>query len=140
MPFYDKQTRIHPVSITPDPNRETDTAPLNRWDCDILEDEGAWRLQNIIVEIKTKCSQLKWHASWFVQFETCNMQLQTDIPLEPDDTLQSRALQWLHEQPADRQMKQTTLISNYVVLRSFRVGQISNITSITKSRDTIVKL
>jgi hypothetical protein len=55
---YDKQTRILPDRILPDPHLETDTAPLNRWDCDILEDEGAQRFQDLVAEIKTKCEQL----------------------------------------------------------------------------------
>jgi len=55
---YDKQTRIIPSSISPDPYRETDTAPSDRWDCDILEDEGAQRFQDLMEEIRTKCSQL----------------------------------------------------------------------------------
>jgi hypothetical protein len=38
---YDKQTRILLSRISPDSERETDTAPLDRWDCDILEDEGS---------------------------------------------------------------------------------------------------
>ncbi|KDR76199.1 hypothetical protein GALMADRAFT_210854 [Galerina marginata CBS 339.88] len=34
----------------------------------------------------------------------------TDVSLEPEETLQSRALQWLHEQPADSQIKVMTKI------------------------------
>lgn len=56
---YDKQTRILPVRIHPHPELETDTAPLNRWDCDILEDEGAQRFQYLVAEIKRKCDQLE---------------------------------------------------------------------------------
>ena len=55
---YDKQTRILPSRISPDSERETDTAPLDRWDCDILEDEGGQRFQDLVAEIKTKCDQL----------------------------------------------------------------------------------
>ena len=57
---YDKQTRILPSHISPDPERETDTAPLDRWDCDILEDDGSQRFQDLVAdsEIKTKCDQL----------------------------------------------------------------------------------
>jgi hypothetical protein len=55
---YDKQTRILPSRISSDPERETDTAPLDRWDCDILEDDGSQRFQDLVAEIKTKCDQL----------------------------------------------------------------------------------
>ncbi|KAH8997036.1 hypothetical protein EDB86DRAFT_968252 [Lactarius hatsudake] len=54
---YDKQTRmIIPARISP--HMETDAAPLDRWDCDLLEDEGAQRFQNLVAEIKIKCDQL----------------------------------------------------------------------------------
>jgi hypothetical protein len=56
---YDKQTHILPSRISPDPERETDTAPLDRWDCDILEDEGSQRFQDLVAEIKTRCDQLQ---------------------------------------------------------------------------------
>ena len=55
---YDQQTRILPKRISPDPERESDIAPLDRWDCDILEDEGGQRFQDLVAEIKTKCDQL----------------------------------------------------------------------------------
>ena len=55
---YDKQTAILPKRISPDPERETDVAPLDHWDCDILEDEGGQRFQDLVAEIKTKCDQL----------------------------------------------------------------------------------
>ncbi|KAK0211988.1 hypothetical protein IW262DRAFT_1412865 [Armillaria fumosa] len=54
---YDRETRIIPSRITPDPEREADIAPLSRWDCDILEDEGSQRFQDIVAAIKTKCDQ-----------------------------------------------------------------------------------
>jgi hypothetical protein len=55
---YDKQTRIFPSRIFPDPERETDTAPLDRWDCDVLEDDGSQRFQDLVAVIKMKCDQL----------------------------------------------------------------------------------
>jgi hypothetical protein len=55
---YDKQTRIFPSRISPDPERETDTAPLDRWDCDVLEDDGSQRFQDLVAVIKMKCDQL----------------------------------------------------------------------------------
>jgi hypothetical protein len=55
---YDKQTLILPGRVSPHPRMETDTAPLDRWDCDILEDEGAQRFQDLVAEIKRKCDLL----------------------------------------------------------------------------------
>ncbi|KAH9012883.1 hypothetical protein EDB84DRAFT_1534531 [Lactarius hengduanensis] len=56
---YDKQTRvIIPARISLHPHMETDTAPLDRWDYNLLEDEGAERFQNLVSEIKRKCDQL----------------------------------------------------------------------------------
>ena len=55
---YDKRTRILPRHIPPDPDLETDTAPLDRWDCDILEEEGSQRFKILVAEIKEKCDQL----------------------------------------------------------------------------------
>jgi len=37
---------------------------------------------------------------------------QTDVPLSPDATLQSRALQWLHQQSVDNQIKEMQLLSS----------------------------
>ena len=34
-----------------------------------------------------------------------------DVFLVPDETLQSRAFQWIHEQPANRELKRTELLS-----------------------------
>jgi hypothetical protein len=55
---YDKQTPILPRLISLDLQWDTDTAPLDRWDCDILEDEGGQRFQELVADIKTKCDQL----------------------------------------------------------------------------------
>ncbi|KAK0493590.1 hypothetical protein EDD18DRAFT_1178909 [Armillaria luteobubalina] len=56
---YDVETRIIPSRVIPDPEREADIAPLSRWDCDILEDEGSHRFQDAIAAIKAKCEQLQ---------------------------------------------------------------------------------
>ena len=37
---------------------ETDCAPRERWDCDILEDEGEQRFKAVVEEIKRACAQL----------------------------------------------------------------------------------
>ncbi|KAI9439501.1 hypothetical protein H4582DRAFT_1534233 [Lactarius indigo] len=55
---YDKQTRILPARVSPHPSVETDIAPLDRWDCNILEDEGARRFKDLVEEIKRKCGEL----------------------------------------------------------------------------------
>ncbi|KAI9451965.1 hypothetical protein F5148DRAFT_1237750 [Russula earlei] len=55
---YDKHTHILPARIPPHPKLETDTAPLNRWDCNILEDEGVQRFQDLVAEIKRECEQV----------------------------------------------------------------------------------
>ncbi|KZT08512.1 uncharacterized protein LAESUDRAFT_724020 [Laetiporus sulphureus 93-53] len=58
--FYRKpQGRaMEPPSIAADPELETDTAPRERWDCDILEEEGARRFQAVVEEIKQACAAL----------------------------------------------------------------------------------
>lgn len=43
---------VHPPEIVPRLIYESDPAPLERWDCDILEEEGMQRLQAIVAEIK----------------------------------------------------------------------------------------
>ncbi|KAK0434417.1 hypothetical protein EV421DRAFT_1717575 [Armillaria borealis] len=55
---YDKQSRVIPKRMLPDREREIDFGPPSRWDCDILEDEGGERFQDIVAEIKAKCDQL----------------------------------------------------------------------------------
>jgi len=58
--FYslDKQNRIHPNYIrSHDHGKETDVAPVDRWNSDILEDEGSQRFQDLVAEIKAKCNQ-----------------------------------------------------------------------------------
>jgi hypothetical protein len=55
---YDKQTHIPPNCIFLDPERETNTTPLDHWDCDILEDEGSQQFQDLVAKIKTKYDQL----------------------------------------------------------------------------------
>lgn len=45
-------------SIVADDQLVTDTALLQRWDCDVLEAEGAARLKAVVHEIKQACAQL----------------------------------------------------------------------------------
>ena len=46
---------ITPLTIVTDDQFTTDTAPLERWDCDVLEEVGAARLKALVGEI---CTQL----------------------------------------------------------------------------------
>jgi len=55
---YDKQTHILPIHISDDHVQLFDTAPLDHWDGDILEDEGGQRFHDLVAEIKTKCDLL----------------------------------------------------------------------------------
>ncbi|KAI9511913.1 hypothetical protein F5148DRAFT_1167416 [Russula earlei] len=49
---------ITPPRIVADDQLATDTAPLGRWDCDVLEAEGAARLKAVVHEIHQACAQL----------------------------------------------------------------------------------
>lgn len=50
---------ITPSKIVADNPFNTDTAPIGRWDCDVLEDEGAARLKAVVHEIHQACAQLE---------------------------------------------------------------------------------
>ena len=52
--FYTKprDEAILPQQIPADTGMMTDTAPLERWDCDILEREGEKELRRVVNEIK----------------------------------------------------------------------------------------
>ena len=49
---------ISPLRIVADDHFAIDTAPLERWDCDVLEVERAARLKAIVHEIQQECAQL----------------------------------------------------------------------------------
>jgi hypothetical protein len=49
---------ITPPRIVADDQLATDTAPLERWDCDVLEAEGVARLKALVHEIYQACAQL----------------------------------------------------------------------------------
>ena len=49
---------ISPLRIVAGVHFAIDTAPLERWDCDVLEVEGAARLKAIVNEIQQECAQL----------------------------------------------------------------------------------
>jgi hypothetical protein len=51
--------KIDPPAIRADLNRVTDTAPEERWDCDILELEGERRFRAVVEETKEACAKLR---------------------------------------------------------------------------------
>ena len=58
--FYRKPKNgpTQPPVIEPHPTLETETAPAERWDCDVLEEDGIQRFQTIVDEIKQGCAAL----------------------------------------------------------------------------------
>lgn len=54
-----KDGTIEPPLIPAHPERMTDTALRDRWDCDILKEEGAERFQALVEEIKQRCAALE---------------------------------------------------------------------------------
>ncbi|KIJ47964.1 hypothetical protein M422DRAFT_28505, partial [Sphaerobolus stellatus SS14] len=54
----DNKVQIVPAAIPRDPARINDTAPKNRWDCDILEPVGEGRLREIVQTIIDECAAL----------------------------------------------------------------------------------
>ncbi|KAI5990345.1 hypothetical protein EDC04DRAFT_2815087 [Pisolithus marmoratus] len=56
--FYSKDRNglVTPPFICSDHNALVDVAPKERWDCDILEDDGAQRLQAVVEKIKRGCA------------------------------------------------------------------------------------
>ncbi|KAF8417044.1 hypothetical protein EV426DRAFT_624678 [Tirmania nivea] len=50
--------RLLPRKILGDPEFLTDTAPINRWDVDIMTSSGEQRLREIVAEVKTMCTKL----------------------------------------------------------------------------------
>jgi hypothetical protein len=57
--FYIAEDRgITPPRIVPDDQLTIDIAPRERWNCDVLEAEGAARLKAVVHEIQQACAQL----------------------------------------------------------------------------------
>lgn len=58
--FYSKlrDGTVTPTYIPSDPRLLLDVAPKDRWDYDILEEDGAQRFQAVIEEIKQGCASL----------------------------------------------------------------------------------
>ncbi|KAJ7819776.1 hypothetical protein B0H14DRAFT_2835694 [Mycena olivaceomarginata] len=60
--FYSKAKdhQIVPGGIPPDPVLLTDTAPLDWWSCDVLEEEGRQRFRSLVTEIVQACENLEF--------------------------------------------------------------------------------
>ncbi|KXN92763.1 hypothetical protein AN958_03274 [Leucoagaricus sp. SymC.cos] len=59
--FYDYNAATHaatPPAVPADPIRLNDTAPIERWNHDLLEPEGAARFREIVDQVKTMCQAL----------------------------------------------------------------------------------
>lgn len=58
--FYSAQEGgpIIPPTIILDPDLLVDTAPMDRWDCDLLDDDGAIRLKEVVNKIRNQCENL----------------------------------------------------------------------------------
>jgi len=58
--FYEKHRDgpIEPPRLPAHPELETNAAPQERWDCDILDDEGGRRFLSMVEEIKQACAAL----------------------------------------------------------------------------------
>ena len=46
------------IPVSPSPQYVIDTVPVDRWNYDILEDEGEAELRRIVQVITTECAQL----------------------------------------------------------------------------------
>ena len=56
---WDRETRkIEPPAIPKDPNYTIDTAPIDRWNLDILSAEGEQRLREVVARVKTMSSEI----------------------------------------------------------------------------------
>lgn len=55
--FYTAE-RGQPIVSRIIPSRKNDTAPINRWDCDILDAVGTARLEAAAEEIQADCANL----------------------------------------------------------------------------------
>ncbi|KAH9046125.1 hypothetical protein EDB84DRAFT_1576025 [Lactarius hengduanensis] len=61
MAFYEyvvANNRITPGAITPDANILNDLAPIERWNCDLLEDEGINRIRQVVQDVTAMCQAL----------------------------------------------------------------------------------
>ena len=54
----DVAANIVPLNIPRHPTRVNDTAPAERWDCDVLDAVGEARLRAVVEEIKEACENI----------------------------------------------------------------------------------
>ena len=50
--------RVTPRAIVSDPDFLNDMAPVERWNCDILENEGIHRVRQVVQDVKAVCQAL----------------------------------------------------------------------------------
>lgn len=82
-----------------------------------MSDAWVAQLQQMIaMELKADGQEVRqrdlrlFKVSLFFPCKRSTNQQQTDISLNPEENLQSRALQWLHEQPTNTQLNETKLL------------------------------
>lgn len=59
--FYTYHTRsqeVTPAGIPAHPTLVSDVAPVNRWNCDVLQADGVERLKKVVEEVKQMCTQI----------------------------------------------------------------------------------
>lgn len=64
-----KDGPLPPLPINPRPGFETDIAPKECWDCDILEEEGMRRFQAVVDEIKQGCASQDQNGTPWLQMD-----------------------------------------------------------------------
>ncbi|TDL30088.1 hypothetical protein BD410DRAFT_780621 [Rickenella mellea] len=62
--FYrvDQQTITLPFVVEGDRDEEAIPPPLEHWNCDVLEHNGADLLNSVVGQIKEKCKNIEWSA------------------------------------------------------------------------------
>jgi hypothetical protein len=61
MAFYEyvvANNRVTPRAITPDPDFLNDVAPVEQWNCNLLEDKGNNRMRQVVQDVKAVCQAL----------------------------------------------------------------------------------
>jgi hypothetical protein len=54
----DQPIESRPIPVRPELRFDTNTTPQERWDCDILEDEGEMIFKSVMEETKQACAAL----------------------------------------------------------------------------------
>ncbi|KAH8987458.1 hypothetical protein EDB92DRAFT_1801357, partial [Lactarius akahatsu] len=53
--FYKYVVSNNRITIIPNPDTPSDAAPIERWNCDLLEDEGVNRICQVVQDVKAMC-------------------------------------------------------------------------------------